>query len=679
MYFAFGWPKVFSSGINETFIDVSHNADGSLIALLSISSISIWSGDQHRIHLGYVIRSEDSINKFGRNQSISWCPDSSAIAVVHLDNSSLLHQSLIPSSQTPALIDCNDAHLALLTSESFFYLYRVVERQDRPGIDLYTLHVLSMAIPSTPLSLSLLPPIQVPPSGNSNVNSPTMNQQQQQQEIPPLQSPRSYSRSNNYFPQFPEVAMCCARKIDATHWPDLFSHVGDPVALYQRCLAGGKIEIAASYLKILQNLESNEFSQRCALDMLEIVLDFDNMDLAGDLVRFMEPEDENLSPTIHSKLEQEKLQILSSYASKLLKSKLLRNFLLFSRKVNMEISHFLASEKRSTILRTAEELDMALNSIHVQFYINLPVDQIAPFSPAAVLSTFSPAPSPSSNGSVTSSTTAIPSPVSIVNNSSTLKNSGSINEREKMYSNSNNNNESTPTGIGMNSSSGTAVSELKLESDDNSSSITRDEMIELLKSRIQMAPSEHHHHHHYAGQQGLVSSTSTESINSLSNSTSTMPSSTTAIYSFKSHQFMVAPSFTNFDVNDPSFLQDSIDSSMDDLYFLLQELTNAGCNEWVLVIGTVLLNPALISKTLKKIPNIYENYCKMLSHQKPQGYSQLLKFIEDTVYPLLSKSQLTSKKYGVSGGGIISSNNNNNNSNNNSNSNSSNGVGEIGE
>ncbi|GAM24943.1 hypothetical protein SAMD00019534_081180, partial [Acytostelium subglobosum LB1] len=727
----------------------------------------------------------------------------------HLDQTSLHYKGGIPGNQTPLLIDCNDAHLALLTSESFFYLYRISEQHSPSSLDMTIIHVLSMAIPSPPLSISLLPPIQVPTKNpaTQSTTTPTsprsaslrsasshvyclilhtsgrlvlsnaenaaqieLSQNVEQywftniyrerdiigntlwgyglngiqvwfpfsseeihasrvlhhnrslsfdNEVYPigflselgvivgLSQGISYNSCSQYpcydihikthpflhsilkhllerggaekawslsskfytiphfthslelllhetisendikrstkleyvvnflqrFPQFPEVSMRCARKIDASLWKHLFNYIGDPVALYQKCLAGGKIEIAASYLKILQVLESNEFSRKCAIEMLEIVLDFDNMDLAGDLVRFMEPEedeeeeqqhdvndDNNKVPKTTALTPQQRLQqtqqrekqraierqqvdfIISSYASKLLKNKLLRNFLLFSRKVGTPITQLLATEKKSTILRTAEELDMALNAIHVQFYISAPVDDIPPFSPAAILTGIS---------------TTLPSPTSSTSSQDNVLASSSTVVAPMGISNSNSNSMRSSNGMDQ------MIGELNLEGEE---SISRYEMIESLKSRIHMTSSDH----------PLVSSSSSESISNLANMVSGGNSAlSAAIYSFKSHQFMIAPSATNFDVNDPSFLQDSIDSSMDDLYFLLQELTNAACHEWVLVIGTVLLNPALITKILRKIPNIYENYCKMLSHQKPQGYSQLLKFIEDTVHPLL--------------------------------------------
>eukprot|EP01132_Coremiostelium_polycephalum_P002348 gene2348-2896_t len=674
----------------------------------------------------------------------------------HLDNSSLLYKMNLPQNHTPLLVDCNDSHLALLTTDSFLYLYRVLERNDK--IELSLVHLLSMAVPSPPLSISLLPPIYFKSTTNlsqstssTNLFSQTLDNTSTISTTTTIEnSPRSKSTTTNFvyclilyssgklclsnaetatyyelsdnieqywftniyrdkeligntlwaygksgikvwfpftseeihstknlhhnrslsfdnevypisllnelgvivglsqglsysscsaypnyeihikthpflhsilkhlldrgsvekawslssrfytiphfthslelllhetisesdktfskleyvinflkkFPQFPEVSMRCSRKIDATLWKSLFKVIGDPVALYQKCLNGGRIEIAASYLKILQNLIGYDFSRKCAIDLLEIVLDFDNIELAGDLVRFLEISEDEEQQDELDKVQLERDSdpilkqmdtILSGYSSKLLKSKLLRNFLLFSRKTMCDMSGWLVKEKRSTILRTVEDLDMALNSIHVQFYINLPTEPQT-FSAASVISAFSPTPS--------------------------------------------------HTPLNMSSSS------IQLEEEANNDNFiqdiitTKDEIIESLKSRIQMiggsGSGEMDHHR-------LYKNTHSNSSNSSGHS------NTNHVYSFKSHQFMVAPITSNIDFNDPSFLKDSIDSSMDDLYFLLQELTTNRCYEWILIIATVLLNPILITKTLRKIPSIYENYCKMLSLQK---------------------------------------------------------------
>jgi hypothetical protein len=99
----------------------------------------------------------------------------------------------------------------------------------------------------------------------------------------------------------------CARKTDAAYWQFLFDGVGDPCALFENCVNAGKLATAASYLKILQRIlyymydiiivltiadictEGHIVSRRAALILLEKVLDIDDVELAGELTRFLGP------------------------------------------------------------------------------------------------------------------------------------------------------------------------------------------------------------------------------------------------------------------------------------------------------------------------------------------------------------------------------------------------------
>lgn len=46
MYFAFGWPKFFSTGTTGVIVDIKYNDDCSLMACLTYNSVVLWSGDQ---------------------------------------------------------------------------------------------------------------------------------------------------------------------------------------------------------------------------------------------------------------------------------------------------------------------------------------------------------------------------------------------------------------------------------------------------------------------------------------------------------------------------------------------------------------------------------------------------------------------------------------------------------
>lgn len=89
------------------------------------------------------------------------------------------------------------------------------------------------------------------------------------------------------FPQFLETVCHCARKTEIALWPHLFSIVGNPVELFKSCHQTGKLETAASYLLIIQSLESPSISRHHATILLETVLDNKNWILARDLVRFL--------------------------------------------------------------------------------------------------------------------------------------------------------------------------------------------------------------------------------------------------------------------------------------------------------------------------------------------------------------------------------------------------------
>jgi hypothetical protein len=91
------------------------------------------------------------------------------------------------------------------------------------------------------------------------------------------------------FPQFPEVVMAVARKMDVKFWRALFHFVGDPAPLFERCVEARQVHMAASYLRILQNISGVAASRRAALKLLELALEQEDIELAGDLARFLEP------------------------------------------------------------------------------------------------------------------------------------------------------------------------------------------------------------------------------------------------------------------------------------------------------------------------------------------------------------------------------------------------------
>ncbi|ELT93270.1 hypothetical protein CAPTEDRAFT_227272 [Capitella teleta] len=86
---------------------------------------------------------------------------------------------------------------------------------------------------------------------------------------------------------FLQTVAHCARKSEVALWQYLFSIVGTPKDLFEECLLEGKLETAASYLIILQNLEQPIVARQHATLLLDAALEHRHWDLARDLVRFL--------------------------------------------------------------------------------------------------------------------------------------------------------------------------------------------------------------------------------------------------------------------------------------------------------------------------------------------------------------------------------------------------------
>ncbi|XP_018917373.1 guanine nucleotide exchange factor subunit Rich isoform X2 [Bemisia tabaci] len=95
------------------------------------------------------------------------------------------------------------------------------------------------------------------------------------------------------FPVYLETIVQCARKTEIALWPYLFSAAGKPKDLFQKCLTLKQLETAASYLIILQNLESSLVSRQYATLLLDATLDECRWELSKDLVRFLKAIDPN--------------------------------------------------------------------------------------------------------------------------------------------------------------------------------------------------------------------------------------------------------------------------------------------------------------------------------------------------------------------------------------------------
>lgn len=95
------------------------------------------------------------------------------------------------------------------------------------------------------------------------------------------------------FPVYLQTVVQCARKTEIALWPYLFSAAGKPKDLFQECMAKGHLDTAATYLIILQNLETSSVSRQYATLLLDTALNQSKWELAKDLVRFLRAIDPN--------------------------------------------------------------------------------------------------------------------------------------------------------------------------------------------------------------------------------------------------------------------------------------------------------------------------------------------------------------------------------------------------
>ncbi|ODN03670.1 Guanine nucleotide exchange factor subunit Rich [Orchesella cincta] len=93
------------------------------------------------------------------------------------------------------------------------------------------------------------------------------------------------------FPAYLRAVGQCARKTELALWPHLFSVAGRPRALFDECLQRGQLDIAATYLLVIQNLESPTVSRKFATQLMDKALEGRKWDLVKDLVRFLKAID----------------------------------------------------------------------------------------------------------------------------------------------------------------------------------------------------------------------------------------------------------------------------------------------------------------------------------------------------------------------------------------------------
>lgn len=91
----------------------------------------------------------------------------------------------------------------------------------------------------------------------------------------------------SHFPAYRQIIVHCARKTEVAKWAYLFFVVGSPRELFEQCVAERAYETAATYLMIMQALESPATCQAFAAALLHTVLDAQLWSLSQDIIRFL--------------------------------------------------------------------------------------------------------------------------------------------------------------------------------------------------------------------------------------------------------------------------------------------------------------------------------------------------------------------------------------------------------
>ncbi|CAG8487730.1 7760_t:CDS:10 [Ambispora gerdemannii] len=91
----------------------------------------------------------------------------------------------------------------------------------------------------------------------------------------------------NHFPHALDVIVGCARKTEVALWDYLFSIVGSPKDLFEKCMTTGLLKTATSYLLVLHTLEPTAHSSEDTIRLLTRAMETEDYDLCTELVRFL--------------------------------------------------------------------------------------------------------------------------------------------------------------------------------------------------------------------------------------------------------------------------------------------------------------------------------------------------------------------------------------------------------
>ncbi|ERL90008.1 hypothetical protein D910_07366, partial [Dendroctonus ponderosae] len=194
----------------------------------------------------------------------------------------LFEDAIILGAENDTVLYTSDLHspfslpFSVLQRTSQVYLHQILRQLIRRNLGYHAWEIAKscMSLPYFPHSLELL------------LHEVLEEEATSKEPIPDAQLP-SVVEFIMEFPVYLQTVVQCARKTEIALWPYLFSAAGKPKDLFQECMTKKQLETAASYLIILQNLETSSVSRQYATLLLNTALDQSKWELAKDLARFL--------------------------------------------------------------------------------------------------------------------------------------------------------------------------------------------------------------------------------------------------------------------------------------------------------------------------------------------------------------------------------------------------------
>jgi hypothetical protein len=200
----------------------------------------------------------------------------------------LFEDAIILGAENDTVLYTSDSNspfslpFSVLQRTSQVYLHQILRQLIRRNLGYHAWEIARscMSLPYFPHSLELL------------LHEVLEEEATSKEPIPDAQLP-SVIEFIMEFPVYLQTVVQCARKTEIALWPYLFSAAGKPKDLFQECMTKRQLDTAASYLIILQNLETSSVSRQYATLLLNTALEQSKWELAKDLVRFLRAIDPN--------------------------------------------------------------------------------------------------------------------------------------------------------------------------------------------------------------------------------------------------------------------------------------------------------------------------------------------------------------------------------------------------